>query len=305
MRRERRHAAFSVVEVLVAISISAIFFTAAALVYQNIAANQNRLASLESVSLGSTVLENFYGLDQEAIDVYSAPNYGRAGFANELREVFRADIAQSAAVYCLGRTGLSSIRPATIPYPAGSGYLDTPEKFRLHLVSQYGAAASVFAAYTGKSSAEDASIYLVRPSSVGTELSILAVYEIDIVPLPDATTPTSHYASVRRYVGGNLAGYYDIVYPVGTGNAFNPLVVHFERFGRAAFASSAAEAKWKRANEASCYLVWWPDPASQFLEAPDPPTPSGSAASNPAWDYYRMGGRTSFMFTIPMFPSLY
>ncbi|MFT5465968.1 MAG: hypothetical protein ACI8UO_001065 [Verrucomicrobiales bacterium] len=299
---------FSVIEVLAAISLSAIFFSAAALVYQNMAANQNRLASLETVALGSTNLQNFYGLDEEAISVYSSPNYGRVGFANELREKFREDIGQSGAVYCLGRSDLNTIRPSTIPYPAGSDVLDTPEKFRQHLVTQYGTAAAPFVAYSGKSSAEDASIYLTQPAAAGTELDVVAVYDIDVVPLPDATTPTMNYVSVRRYIDGSLAGYYDVVYPIGTGNPFNPLVVHFERFARqSSVGNDPVLNKWMKANEASFYFIWWPDPASPFLEAPDPPTPFeiGDPSHNPAWDFYKMGGRTSFMFTVPMFPALY
>lgn len=301
----QRKSAFSVIEVLAAISLSAIFFTAAALVYQNITANQNRLASLESVSPGSTTLLNFYGIDQESINVYSAPHYGRVAAANEIRERFRDDIAQSSAVYCLGRNDLNLIRPTTIPYPAGSGLLDTPEAFRQHLVAQYSSDADPFVAYTGKSSAEDASIYLIQPSAAGTELDVVAVYDIDIVPLPDSTNTTMNYVSVRRYVDGSLAGYYDVVYPKGAGNPFNPLIVHFDRKGRKPFVS-ASEAKWMEANESPLYLIWWPDPASPFLEAADPPVPTiGTVATNPAWEYYKMGGRTSFMFTVPMFPSLY
>lgn len=297
-----KRSGFSVIEVLVTISISAIFFSAAALVYQNIAVNQNRLASLETVQLGTATLQNFYGLDQESINAYSAPNYGRVGFANDLRERFRDDVEQGSAVFCLGRNGLNLVRPSTIPYPAGSDFLDTPEKFRLHLVGEYGTDADPFVGYTTTSAAEDASVYIVQPATSGTELDVVAVYDIDIVPLPNSTSPTMNYVSVRRYIDGALAGYYDIVYPPGTGNAFSPMIVHFPRAGLIGHGATAAEERFMIANDASFYLMWWPDPAARFLEGEDPPAPT-EPVSNPVWDYYKMGGRTSFMFTIPMFPS--
>jgi len=305
MQRGGQQRGFSMIEVLVAIGVSTIFFTAAALVFQNVTVNRKRLATIESVPIGAASIENFYGITATSeINVYSAPNFGRAAFANEMRERFRDDVARSSAVYCLGRDGLNEIRPDSISYPDGTGLLDTPSDFRALLVSNYGADASVFVDYDGASTAEDASIYLIEPGSSATTLDVVAVYDIDIVPVTSGATLLGNYVSVRRYVDGDLSNYYDIYYEAGSGNSFSPLIVHMSRAGQATYESSADAKKYMAAAEAPFYLMWWPDPAAHHLEASNPPSPA-AAATEPLSGYWTMGGRTSFMFTVPMFPGLY
>ncbi len=300
-----RAAGFSVTEVLVAIALSSVFFTAAALVYQNIMANRKELATIETVKLGATdsesatAIDNFYGLSQNDIDVYSAPNFGRAGMAANLGENILDDMAQSSAIYCLGRNGLNTMRPTTLAYAAGSSNLDTPEEFRQHLLGIDATAAAVFVSYDTISSAEDASIFMIEPGPTATELGVVAVYDIDVV-----TVSQGKYVSVRRYESGALTGYYDVVYPAGTGTPFSPMIAYFKRKGLAQFEADADKAKFMIAEEQPFYFLWLPDPTTRTLEAPtDPPTPS-QASTHAVWDYYKMGGRTQFMFTIPAFPGL-
>jgi hypothetical protein len=293
-------AAFTVVEVIATISLSAVFLTSAALVYQNITANARSLASLEPVTLDTATFQNLLGVEEATLSVYSAPNHGRGAFAGQLAEMFRDDVAAASAVYCLGRSGLNTLRPTNIPYPAGSSVIDTPERFLAHLVTQYGATATAqFVSYRGPSMAEDLTIMLLQPSASATQLRLLSIYEMDVI----SVTGVGKYVAVRRFVDGSLTSYYDILYPTGTGNAFAPAAVYFYRRGLARYETTAAVSKYMIAEEHPFYLIWWPDPAARTLEAPvDPPVPT-VANTNAVWDYYRMGGRTRFFFVVPAFPS--
>jgi hypothetical protein len=293
-------AAFTVVEVIATISLSAVFFTAATLVYQNIVANSRSLSSLQPITLGEATFENLLGVEEDTLSVYTAPNHGRGAFAGQLAELFRDDVAAASAVYCLGRNGLNALRPTTIPYPNGSAVLDTSERFLSHLVTQYGATATAhFVSYSGPSLAQDLTIILLQPSGSATELQVLSIYEMDVIPV----TGLGNYVAVRRFVEGALTSYYDILYPAGTGTAFAPAAVQFYRRGLAPYEANAAVAKYMVAEEHPFYLVWWPDPATRTLEArADPPVPTVPVTSA-VWDYYRMGGRTRFFFTVPAFPS--
>jgi len=299
---------FSVAEILVAISLSAVIFSAGAMLFQSVSANHKRLATIHEVDLGEDTVANFYSIDSSTINVYTAPNFGRAGFANELRERFWEDVGQASAIYCLGRDGLNTIRTTTIDYPDGSPFLDSPSDFLTLLQSEYGADADVFVDYAGTSTAEDLSIYMIGPSNDADEISVIAIYDLDIVQDLDASdTLIGSYVSVRRYVGSDLANYYDIYYEAGEGNTFSPTAVHFPKAGGSSYEADADAARFMVAAESSFYFVWWPDPASHYLEAASPPEPTTPPydANDPIMDYWHMGGRTSFMFAIPMFPSTY
>ena len=199
----RHRGGFSLSEIIVTIGLSTIFFSAAALIYQNITVNRKALASIETISLGATdtlsntAIQNLYGLDENELEVYSAPNYGRTAMAVSLSENFLDDMAQSSAVYCLGRNGLNTMRPTTISYPDGSATLDTPEAFRQHLLTVDATAAAVFVAYDTISTAEDATVFMIKPGESATELGVVAVYDIDIIPVTQG-----NYVSVRRYEEG-------------------------------------------------------------------------------------------------------
>jgi hypothetical protein len=300
MRLLSRPRAFSLIEVLASIGLSAVFFTTAALVYQNITANAKSLDSLETLELGEATLANLFGIDSDTINVYSAPNHGRAAFASHLAETFRDDVAAASAVYLLGRDGLNELRPSVIPYPAGSPLLDGPEAFLAHLADQFGADDTAsFVDYRGSSSAEDLTVYLIQPNGDPEELSVLAIYEMDFIPVSGLGT----YVAVRRFVEGLLTAYYDVLYPESAGMAFSPVAAHFSRRARAGHETDPDVAKYAVAEEQPFYLMWWPDPSSRTLErvagAVEPSVEEGSAV----WDYFHLGGRTRFFFAVPAFPS--
>lgn len=291
--------AFSLVEILVAISLSAALFSAAALVYQAVSSNANPLGTLCPVTFPEGVLSNLYGLDANSINVYTAPNMARNATAGRLAELLMDDTASASAVFVLGRNELNTYHPEAIAYPSGSVALDSPDRFLTHIVAQAPSDTTQFVSYEAVNEQDNHSIFIVQPGASATELNVLSIYDLDVIPIQH----TGNYVSVRRYVAGELTAYYDILYPAGSGTPFRPNAVHFFRRGLASHLASTP-AKFAVAEEMPFYFVWWPDPAARTLESPtDPPTPSVSADS-PILDYFRMGGRTQFHFTIPAFPSL-
>ena len=83
------------------------------------------------------------------------------------------------------------------------------------------------------------------------------------------------------------------------------MIAYFKKKGLAPGESDPDKAKYMIAEEQPFYLLWMPDPSTRTLESPtDPPAPS-QANTHAVWDYYKMGGRTQFMFTIPAYPSLH
>src|SRR5205814_12191 len=177
------------------------------------------------------------------IDAYFATSYGRAAQAEIVRSRFVDDLQSASAVYCLGRSGVNAIRARTIPVASTfHGYsLDSPEAFRQQLAVSVPASAATFTVYRGASTATNASIFLLAPSTSTTTLRVLAIYDIDLTA---TTSPVGTYASVKRYgvvstteTSGllELTDYYDVFYPAppaGAAIPFNPLVVCFERAAR-------------------------------------------------------------------------
>ncbi len=284
---------------LAAVSISALAFGAAVLAFRSITVNQDRLSSLVDLELGTDTISNYYAQDTDTVSVYASPNYGRAAFAEEMRELFWEDLQYSSAVYCLSRDELNTVRPTTLTYDADDPpRIDTPNGFRAFLSAQI-PEASLFLDYRGEPTGANASIFLIGPATSETEMPVQAVYDIDFVT-PSGKTGT--YASVRRYREGALTHYYDIYYEGQTGDAFQPVFVHFERDTRRAVNEGAAIDRFKAANGMPFYFVWWPDPASLFLEKV-----SGSIAygtDDPREAYAHMGGRTPYFFAVPMYPAL-
>lgn len=295
---------FTLTEILVAASISALVFSAASLLFQSIGANGKRLSTIVTVPIGSVAAGNFYGLTASEINVYSAPNYGRGAFAEEMRELFWEDVGTATAVHCLARDALNTVRPLTIPFPPSPNpaRLDTPEAFRQHFVSEFPAAATIFIPYRVVPASNNGTVFILGPSASETEIDVISIFEIDFVVTGD---PLGTYASVRRYVDGDLTNYYDAFFPQGSGTLFRPLFVAFERRNRLAYTEVPPGVpswpdRFKRAKEMPFYFLWWPDPADASLESPALAT---YAPSDPRFDYGHMAGRTTYMFTVPMFPS--
>lgn len=300
----RHHAGFSLIELLVATALAAAIITTAVMIYQSLAASDALRQGWGTVTVGAP-LASFYGGTATTIDASFAPSYGCAAQAEIVRQQFIDDLQHASAVFCLGRNGVNAIHPSSIPVSATfrGDSLDTPEKFRQFLATAIPASASTFTAYSGASTATNASIFILVPSAtpnaaatppVLPTLSVLAVYDIDLTP---TTSPAGTYASVIRHVGGTLTDYYDVFYSASAGTfAFNPLVVCF---GRAD--ANSADPFRQQAAERPFYFVWWPDPAAHTLEAFSNPD---SGATAPRSAYAAMGGRTAFFFVVPMFPAL-
>ncbi len=297
---------FSLVEVMVASVISASVLTAAAMVFSAIGQNQRRLSTFGAIKIGSPAATNYYDLSGTTIDSYDAPNYGRAATADLLRERFWEDISHASAVYCLGRHGLNTVRPVFIPGPADGRTLDSPEAFRLHLASVVSQSASVYQNWRGSSSDYDnGSIYILQPSGFANFLAVRAIYDIDVQA---TSSPPGTYVSVKRYSVNVLTDYYDIFFPDGAdGVAFKPLFVFHERRARLKHDEGIYD-HYKTAADMPFYNIWWPDPAAPSL-GPSGVLPSSSyssipnGAANPLPSYATQAGRTSYYFTVPLFPS--
>jgi type II secretory pathway pseudopilin PulG len=297
---------FSLIELLVAAGLAATVLTVGVLIFQNIGAGRYHVSSYGAVTIGAAAIENFYGQVGTDVLTYWAPNYGRAAQAEILRERFLDDIAHANAVFCLGRNGLNTTRPTVIP-PEGAATgsfhgrsIDSPDAFLAHLSFFFPDAATTFAPYRGASTATNASIFILQPSSAADSLSVRAIYEIDLTPTTPGSSPEGTYASVRRYVGDTLTDRFDVFFPSGPGALdFNPLVVAFERSARLATPDSSDP--FKKAADRPFYFVWWPDPAERRLEAAAAPA---FGTDDPRAAYAAMGGRTPYFFAVPMFPSL-
>ena len=159
--RRRLVIAFSLVEMMIASGISTLVFTVGALSYQTITANQRRSVTYGAITIGGAAAENYYGKpdDVQEIDAYFAPNYGRGTTADLMRETFYEDLSNATAVYCLGRDGLTTLRPSGITLPANQDgkTLDTPDKFLALLEAELPALAGVHTPYTGVSTAKNLS----------------------------------------------------------------------------------------------------------------------------------------------------
>lgn len=311
--RASREGAFTLTEILVSLSIAAMVISAASLLFQSIGANSKRLAAIVPFPIGTVAANNFFGLTASEISVYSAPNYGRASSAELLREVFWDDVGTATAVHCLARNSINTVRPASIPFPPAPNpvRLDTAEAFRLHLITEFPSASTIFLPYRNVPVATNGSIFIMGRSASETDIDMIAVYEIDFL---SSGNPAGKYATVRRYEDGDLTDYYDAFFPdplepVAGAEPFQPLFVAFERRSRLGLTevpgSHSAPDDWpdrfKVARERPFYMIWWPDPSVPLLE---PATGWTGASSDPRSEYGHMAGRTSFMFTVPMFPAL-
>lgn len=303
LHRQERGLTF--VELLVAISIAAAVLTVAVMSYQAIGQSKDRLGTYDAVQLPAGVMEDFYGTDSAYVRTYFAPNYRRAAEAEILRDKFYEDLEYSNAVFCLARTGRSTIRPLSIPVTTSFDLrtLDTPEAFREFLADAVPTSAAVFTTYRGTTTATNLSIFILMPSDSSTELTVRAVYELDFVP---TTNPSGTYASVRRYQGDTCTDFYDIFYatpdlPDELNRAFAPVVVNFEREARLNVTEGVQIDRFKVAANRPLYFVWWPDPATITLESSGPPNLETANARDA---YASMVDRTAFFLTFPMFPSL-
>lgn len=313
--RRRLRAGFTAAELLVATAIAAMVIGAAAMAYGTLARNQRNFTEVATVKLPTNAKTNFYP-DQSGTTVitYIAPNFGSLARAEVMRERFMADCAQSIAVFCLYRNAnvFNTIRPTTIASPPAGTLLDTPEAFRTYINTAVTGASAVFTqSARNVGTTPNFSIYLLGYSATAATIPVLAIYDLDMVTATEASTTTvvGTYAAMRRYVGTNLTHYYDVVYRTTSTDNFVPPIVAFERRSRLALVEGSTTIdRFKKAAEQPFYFIFWPDPAEESLALPLNASPSGTlngtySTTDPRRAYNHMGGRTSFMFTVPVFPS--
>jgi len=304
--------AWTFVEMLVAISLSAIFLGTGALVLQSISHNAKRLTNLITLNIGATNKSNFYGQSGSTLQAYTAPNYGKIGFAQDLREQMLDDSSRCSATFCIPRSGLNTLRPEFITFPSGAvgstsphPQFDTPEAFRQYLLTTFPTKAAVFNSpirNVPDPAKLSTSIFMLSPQTSTDSIRLYSVYDIDYV------TPTGGggiYVSVKRFKNGVLSHYYDIFYKgtVTTANTPSPQFVVFESKNRLAFPEGTPIDRFKVAPNSPFYLVWLPDPATNPLTIPTG-TLTVPPATSPKQVYYKKSGTTAFLLALPMFPSL-
>ncbi len=301
-----RTGGFTFVEMLVSISLSAVFLGAANLVYSSISANSKRLTEVVTVEIGQAANTGFYNQTDTSIRVYQAPSFGRSALAQNFRDLLLEDTAAAAGVYCLPRLVANTIRPEFLTIPASSlsparPLLDTPEAFRQFLATAAPASTAIYDSAirnTPAGNRPNASIFLLAPETSPGAIRVLAVYEIDFVT---PTGLTGSYATVRRYQNGALTHFYDVYYPPGPEPGFTPLFVAFERSSRAAVNEGTAIDRFKLAPGSPFYFVALPDPAVNPFRSPSTAAP---ASTTPAAAYAALGSKTSLLVVLPQFPNL-
>jgi hypothetical protein len=325
-RRVHQPGGFTSVELLLVLALSAVVIGGAVVSYGTIVRSQPSVSSIVTVPLGLNRLQNFYGLSTSTLNVAMAPQYGALSQAEELREQFLTDTISATAVFCLPRDSINTWRPAVIPYnPALHEELDTPQKFRVHIITNASVPETLYRDYRnplndGVPVPQNASIFVLGYSKYPGYLKVNAIYDIDVIRFTGATEPNGIYASVKRYADSTTSttpstlsyiGGYDVFFPPSVPNptsaaqwaadGFSPLFVTFERATRLALRETPATIeRFKRASERPFYFIWWPDPSARHLG----PLANTFASTDPRQAYNQMAGRTSFMFTVPMFPAL-
>jgi len=301
--------AWTFVEMLVAVSLSAVFMGPATLVFSSITANSKRLTTIIELNIGSAVNQNFYGQSGETVRVYSAPNYGKAAYTQEFRDLILDDSEYASGIYCLPRSVTNTVRPEFLRYTAGDPAstslrprLDTPEAFRQFLAITEPASTAIYDSAIRNvppTTKQNTSVYILSPETDPGYIRVRAVYEIDFVAM---TNGSGTYASVRRYRNNALTHYYDIFYEAGPGSALYPTFVAFERSSRLAVTEGTAIDRFKIAEENPFYFLWLPDPAinpNKIITGP-----ASAPASAPLAAYESMGAKSSFHLVLPMFPEL-
>lgn len=338
---------YTAVELLLVLSLSAVIMGTFVVSLGTLSSSRPTTVSTVSNPLDAIRRSNYYFGSTETVnrDAVIAPHYGMMAQAEKLREQFQTDIVSATAVFCLYRTGMNAYRPHNIFYnPTLHGELDTPQKFRAHLISIGALTPSQFVDYrnplntVASKPAENATVFLLTFSKVEKLFKVLSIYEIDVLRITSTTQAQGFHASVRRFAdnpvlatmpastssgGSNTAGSfvamafssgYEVFYPPSvprpdplktnewSTDGFAPIFISFERATRLALSEGVAIDRFKIAAERPFYFIWWPDPAARNLA--QPASNSTLDVSDPRQAYNHMGGRTSFMFTVPMFPAL-
>lgn len=292
-------AAFTFVELVVAMVIGATVIMVAVLAYGAIARNgPSRLQT--NVTIGTNAIP-LYGTNIALIAVSEAPSFAAAAMAESMRERLLSDIASASAVCCLSRNKPNIAgRPTNLALPTNFDVrrMVTPDSFRTNLIEP---TTNVYLPYTGASTNANLSIYILGYSGASTNVLVKAIYETDFVNLTNS--PVGVYASVRRWVGLTLTDYYHVFYPAPPANSsqrtkISPLAVFFDQ----APLGANTNFPYRQAAGRPFYFVWWPDPARKYLASTY--TSESGSTTNTRAAYVDMAGATSFFFVIPVFPPL-
>jgi hypothetical protein len=285
---------------LVALGIGAAVMSAGIMAYSSIVVGGPSRTKSFDVPISSATFQILYGQSSSNVAVSQAPDYAAAAMAESMRVALERDVSSSVAVFCLAREGLSSVamRPTSLTVATNfdARTLSSPEDFRAFLDP----AASVFTAFSGAMTTENSSTYILGRSTTASEVRVRAIYETDMIPTAD---PAGIYASVRRYEGTSLTGYYHVFYPdrPGVAQSFQPHAVFFSK--EALATGVAAADTFRRAANRPFYFLWWPDPSVSTLETLTSPE-SGLSTTEPRAEYYNMKEKTSLFFVLPAFPPL-
>lgn len=320
---------FSLAELLVVVALGAVVMGGLMVTFGTITSNRVSVSETVDIQLRPDVAANFFSAGSGTRTVSVAPHYGVLAQAEQLREQFHTDLIGAGGVYCLYRRSAvmtNNLRFTWFPFVAGTdGPLESPTDFYRFLVKTNPAAATMFElpanpGVTNTFFAPHVSIYITNFSNDGSRLAVSAIYEIDVIPFV-AAKPWGFYSSVRRYthsaanpndVNCELSGGYEIFFPPSVVDApsptvfntdgFSPVFVTFERKVRRSLVEDNVNGRdrFKAAAERPFYFVWWPDPTVRNLATENLSGAAGLARRA----YNHMGGRTAYMFTVPMFPSL-
>ena len=221
---------------------------------------------------------------------------------------------------------MNTWRPSVIAYNSTTDdELDTPQKFRAHIIAHAGVSSSLYRDYRnplndGTAVPQNASIFVLGYSKYSGYLKVNAIYDIDLIRFTGSTEPNGIHASVKRYADATSSltpstltymGGYDVFFPPSipsptsssqwVTDGFTPLFITFERASRLALRETPATIdRFKRASERPFYFIWWPDPSARHLGQ----IANTLATTDPRQAYNQMAGRSAFMFTVPMFPAL-
>lgn len=324
-RRAHQPGGFTSVELLLVLALSAVILGGAVVTYGTLVRSQPSVSSMVAVPLGTTRSQAFYGTNTTTVDVGMAPQYGALSLAEELREQFLTDTLSATAVYCLPRDSTNTWKPSLIAYNTSTDdELDTPQKFRAHIIARAGVATTLYRDYRnplndGTTVPQNVSIFILGYSKYAGYLKVNAIYDIDLIRFTGATEPNGTHASVKRYADTTSTnastltymGGYDVFFPPSipsptsatqwSTDGFTPLFVTFERASRLALRETPTTIdRFKRAYERPFYFIWWPDPTARHLGQ----IANTLATTDPRQSYNQMAGRSAFMFTVPMFPAL-
>lgn len=286
---------------LLAAALGAAVITAAVIGFASVSGISTRGGRVD-VALPGATHASLYGSAATYVTMWPNPSYTEAAKARSLRDKLMEDVSAATAVFCLGRSGAGSVRPAQISISSSSwGDLRscaTPASFRQFLIDNGVSGASGFSEnQSGPLGTANASIFvlggLASQGAGNNTLRMVATYEVDFVA---TTSPAGIYATVRRYGPGSSTvptDYYHAFYPGednGTGG-FRPLAVFFGR--------QAAGGTYDVAPNYPFTFIWWPDPLVSKLGGSTVPATGGSPLRSA---YANMAGRTSLFTVLPAFP---